>query len=145
MADPKYIKVGESGKMLTVEDCYSYIYDHGDGRTVLRICIKDTDITVDEILSLFNNTENLPIYEYRLVTPTPSSIDAVDNPALIITEPKYELVSVHENYCRDMKYEYASHKFSVEIVKKLLEETISDENQQATNEVMMAIADMYAL
>lgn len=145
MADVKYIKVGESGRLITAKDCYNYTYDHGDGRTVLRVAIKDSDITVAEIIEIFNNPENNPIYEYKLVTPPPASIEAVTNPDLIVTEPQYELVAMYENYCKEMSYEYANHVFSIEVMKKLKEEIISEENQQATNEVMMAIADMYAL
>lgn len=146
MADQKYVKVSENGEMLAVENCYVYAYDHGDGKTVLRISIKDTNITVDKILKLFNNVENLPIQEYVLTTPAPNIVsDESATPYIPDVTPVYQLVSVHEDFCKDMTYEYKSHTFDIEITKKLAEEKLSEENQQAANEVMMAITDMYAL
>lgn len=144
MAVLKYIKVGEEGKMIAANECYVYAYDHGDGKTVLRLSISDTNITVDEILNLFNNEENLPIKEYILTTPTSDLVtDISATPYLPTVDPVYQLVSVHEEFCKDMAYEYKAHVFNIEITKKLAEEILSEENQQTSNEIMLAIADMY--
>lgn len=144
MASSKYIKVGEEGKMIAVTECYVYAYDHGDGKTVLRLTIPDTNITVGEVLTLFNNEANLPISEYLLTTPAPELVtDTSAAQYLPTVDPVYQLVSVHEEFCKDMAYEYKSHAFSIEITKKLAEERLSEENQQTNNEIMLAIADMY--
>lgn len=145
MAEAKYIKVGENGSLISVEDCYSYIYDSGNGRTVLRIKIKDTNITVDEILKLFNNAINNPIYEYKFVTQPTYSVPEENPEPVAPAEPVYELVSVHEDYCKEMSYQYANHEFSIEIIKKLAEEKLSDEIQETNNEIMMVVTDLYSL
>lgn len=145
METKKFIKIGVDGNIIPVEDCYAYTYDSGDGKTVLRIKIKDTEIDVSDVISLFNNIANNVIYEYKLED-TPA-MDPDMNPAQGSTDstPNYVLVSEHINFCKEMSYEYGSHTFSVEITKKLAEEQLNDENREANTEIMLAIADMYSI
>lgn len=150
MVEQKFIKVGEEGRLIPVEDCYSFIYECGDGRTVLRAKITDTNISVLEVLELFNNEANEVIREYKEIKPVPqmpgNNIPPVEDGGSVATSTdhaKYELVSTHEDFCKEMSYEYSKGVFSIEIIKKTKEEKLAEIGNMSSEDTMAAILDLY--
>lgn len=133
----KYITIGSSEEKIPVNDIYAYIYESGEGKTVLRIKVDASVKTFDELNNLLNTGENKEIKAYEL-----EESGDIGN-----SEPVYKLLSSYTNFYLDYKCDYASSKneYSIEITKKSRIEIIADENQANTLDAYEAIVALYEM
>lgn len=130
----KYIKIGNDNT-IPVVDVYSYIYDFGDGKQVLRITIDPKVLSYEEIYEKLGNNQNT-IYEYHK-----------QNDILV---DSLELMAEHTYYYKDFKCSYNndpdhSNMFSIEICRESAVEIQARLNQQILNETNMVIAESFEI
>lgn len=85
---------------ILVKDAYSYIYDYGKGKQVLRIRIIEGDVSFETILKLKNNKTDIKYY------------------ILNDENNKFELKDIFTGYSYDFTSNYKDGEYSVEIMRQ---------------------------
>lgn len=131
----KYIKITENGEMIPVSDVYAYTYDSGLGKQVLRLYIKPTTKTYDELFLLLNSGTAPTILEYW---------DIEDDAGQVTNQ----LITEHTYYCKDYKCAYNGSsdypdEYAIEITRKSAAEIKSEQNTATVQDINLALASIY--
>ena len=128
----KFIRVGNSEEYIPVIDVYAYIYDHGDGKTVLRIKMDASVKTFDQLMALFGSGVDQTITSYE------SSMQDTDD-----NEPKMIALDRYDHFCLDYKCNFSSTEYFIEITRKPDIAIMADDNATAVLDAYSALADLY--
>lgn len=143
----KYIKIGSLEEIIAVKDIYAYTYDHGDGKTVLRIKIDADTKSFDELKSLLTNGNAIYVNEERKVDYHPTAEEQENGTPP--PEDQYEMVLIdtHVNFCKDYKCEYNSveNEFDIEITKKNDSEIAAQKQNDDILDAYLAITEIYEM
>lgn len=135
----KYIKIG-SEEVMPVCEVYSYIYDSGTGKQVLRIIVDPAVATYDQLMVKLKDTKEV-IGEYW-------DEEVRDLESGIITGSNKVLKTEHKNYSKDYRcyFNYSEDypdKFFIELTRESQEEIQTRVNQENLNATGLGLVDLY--
>ena len=135
----KYITVGNNETMMPVLDVYAFIYDYGDGKTVIRCTLDASKYTLDDIKSIFTG-DVIKIYEdsTEMLDSNSSEADIKDK-----SIKHYKLS--YNNFCKDLKSTYndTDGTWAIEVTQKTDTEILNEDNKSMMLDGYEAIAALY--
>lgn len=132
--EQKFIKINNTEELIPVKDIYSFIYENGAGKTVLRIIFDAAVKNFDQLLQLLGTGEDQVITSYEAII----NRDAEGN-----TETVYNILDEYKHFCLDYKCNFGNNEYFVEITRKSDVAILVDENANSTLDAFEALAALY--
>lgn len=133
--EQKYIKINNASEFIPVKDIYSFMYENGTGKTVLRITFDAATKSFDQLLQLLGTGADQVITSYEAVVQ--------DNAENDNTEAVYNILDEYKHFCLDYKCNFGNNEYFVEITKKSDVAIMVDENMNSTLDVYEALVAVY--
>lgn len=135
--EQKFISVDHGNTLIPVDNVYSFIYESGEGKTVLRISVPEDVMTFDTLKDTFTNPELTEIYMYENVEiQVPSGDDSYGTPSI-------KFVNIFTNYTKDYTCRYEDGVYHIEITRKSKIELVADQTAALNLDFAMALAGLY--
>lgn len=132
--EQKYIKINNASEFIPVKDIYSFMYENGAGKTVLRIIFDAAVKNFDQLLQLLGTGEDQVITSYEAII----NRDAEGN-----TETVYNILDEYKHFCLDYKCNFGNNEYFVEITRKSDVAILVDENANSTLDAFEALVALY--
>lgn len=132
--EQKFIKINNTEELIPVKDIYSFIYENGAGKTVLRIIFDAAVKNFDQLLQLLGTGEDQVITSYEAII----NRDAEGN-----TETVYNILDEYKHFCLDYKCNFGNNEYFVEITRKSDVAILVDENANSTLDAFEALVALY--
>lgn len=139
----KYIRLMGTEEFIPVETCYAFIYDHGEGKTVLRAIFDSSIKTLEEIEALF--AEDTVIEYYEDETKNDIVTGSSEEGSTTVQTVEKVLKLTFEHFCKDFicKYNSTDNTFFTEVTQKTDTELLVESTHEDLMVGYTSFIDLY--